>query len=348
MDGLVAELLPGAREEMAVVAEHGGAVEAVDVHEGGAGRLPPRADQADRDRRAGRGRQNRFTRDRALAADRRRRRRRSWWSTRRSRPQQIERLRALARRARPGRRRRRARRAAPRRRRGAAENMMAADDRRRAGRRHDRRVGADAARGVRRVPRADRRRRGRRRGRRGDARRAARRGRARCRSARAPAEDPGRQAGARRPLQRRRADRRARPRRGHGRRLRGHPPDARADRRLGRAGGRARHRPVDPVGLAPRADPRRARRAARGRRATRRWSSAASSPSQDVAPLREAGVAAVYTPKDFDITRIMRDIVELVASADGSDAAATALEAPPARRERRRSRARQRACASAT
>jgi ethylmalonyl-CoA mutase len=35
-------------------------------------------------------------------------------------------------------------------------------------------------------------------------------------------------------------------------------------------------------------------------------------PEQDVAGLREAGVAAVYTPKDFDITRIMRDIVELV------------------------------------
>ena len=39
-------------------------------------------------------------------------------------------------------------------------------------------------------------------------------------------------------------------------------------------------------------------------------------PEQDVAALREAGVAAVYTPKDFDITRIMRDIVALVG-ADG-------------------------------
>jgi (2R)-ethylmalonyl-CoA mutase len=50
-------------------------------------------------------------------------------------------------------------------------------------------------------------------------------------------------------------------------------------------------------------------------------------PEQDVPLLREAGVAAVYTPKDFDITRIMRDIVELVgaegpaaASANGSSA----------------------------
>ena len=35
-------------------------------------------------------------------------------------------------------------------------------------------------------------------------------------------------------------------------------------------------------------------------------------PEQDVAPLRKAGVAAVYTPKDFDISRIMREIVALV------------------------------------
>ena len=39
------------------------------------------------------------------------------------------------------------------------ENIMPGDDRRRTRRRHDRRVGADAARRVRRVPRADRRRR---------------------------------------------------------------------------------------------------------------------------------------------------------------------------------------------
>jgi (2R)-ethylmalonyl-CoA mutase len=36
-------------------------------------------------------------------------------------------------------------------------------------------------------------------------------------------------------------------------------------------------------------------------------------PEQDVPALRNAGVAAVYTPKDFDINRIMRDIVTLVA-----------------------------------
>jgi (2R)-ethylmalonyl-CoA mutase len=37
-------------------------------------------------------------------------------------------------------------------------------------------------------------------------------------------------------------------------------------------------------------------------------------PDQDVPLLQRAGVAAVYTPKDFDITRIMRDIVELVGA----------------------------------
>ena len=43
-------------------------------------------------------------------------------------------------------------------------------------------------------------------------------------------------------------------------------------------------------------------------------------PEQDVAPLREAGVAAVYTPKDFDITRIMRDILALLdGGGNGSE-----------------------------
>jgi (2R)-ethylmalonyl-CoA mutase len=38
-------------------------------------------------------------------------------------------------------------------------------------------------------------------------------------------------------------------------------------------------------------------------------------PDQDVAALKQAGVAAVYTPKDFDINQIMRDIVSLVGSS---------------------------------
>jgi (2R)-ethylmalonyl-CoA mutase len=40
-------------------------------------------------------------------------------------------------------------------------------------------------------------------------------------------------------------------------------------------------------------------------------------PEQDVAPLKQAGVAAVYTPKDFDITRIVHDIVEIVGDRNG-------------------------------
>jgi (2R)-ethylmalonyl-CoA mutase len=45
-------------------------------------------------------------------------------------------------------------------------------------------------------------------------------------------------------------------------------------------------------------------------------------PEADIEPLRAAGVAAVYTPKDFDLTRIMRDIVALVAERNGVGASA--------------------------
>jgi (2R)-ethylmalonyl-CoA mutase len=45
-------------------------------------------------------------------------------------------------------------------------------------------------------------------------------------------------------------------------------------------------------------------------------------PEADVGPLRAAGVAAVYTPKDFDLTRIMCDIVALVAERNGVGASA--------------------------
>jgi (2R)-ethylmalonyl-CoA mutase len=40
-------------------------------------------------------------------------------------------------------------------------------------------------------------------------------------------------------------------------------------------------------------------------------------PLADVEPLKEAGVAAVYTPKDFDLSEIMRDIVALVEERNG-------------------------------
>jgi len=45
-------------------------------------------------------------------------------------------------------------------------------------------------------------------------------------------------------------------------------------------------------------------------------------PDADVEPLTAAGVAAVYTPKDFELTRIMRDVVGLVAERNGVSAAA--------------------------
>ena len=45
-------------------------------------------------------------------------------------------------------------------------------------------------------------------------------------------------------------------------------------------------------------------------------------PAADAARLREAGVAGVYTPKDFDVNRIMGEIVELVGQRAGTGAAA--------------------------
>jgi (2R)-ethylmalonyl-CoA mutase len=40
-------------------------------------------------------------------------------------------------------------------------------------------------------------------------------------------------------------------------------------------------------------------------------------PDADAQRLRSAGVAAVYTPKDFELTRILRDVVALVAERNG-------------------------------
>jgi len=42
-------------------------------------------------------------------------------------------------------------------------------------------------------------------------------------------------------------------------------------------------------------------------------------PDQDVPALKAAGVSAVYTPKDFDISSIMRDIIALVGSGAGRE-----------------------------
>ena len=196
---------------------------------------------------------------------------------------------------------------------------------------------ADAARGVRRVPRSDRGRRGGRGVERGGLR-APRRGRAAQRDARAAPQVPGRQARPRRPLQRRRADRRPRPRRRHGRRLRGHPPHPEPDRQLGRPGGRARDRPVDPVRLAPRADPGGDRRAARGRRrrTCRSWS-AGSSPRPTPRPCARPGSPPCTRPKDWNLNGMMRDIIELVAERHGIETAVAGLtQQRPGKRPRPR------------
>jgi (2R)-ethylmalonyl-CoA mutase len=47
-------------------------------------------------------------------------------------------------------------------------------------------------------------------------------------------------------------------------------------------------------------------------------------PESDTEALREMGIAAVYTPKDWDLNRMMRDIVALVADRNGVDTAAIA------------------------
>ena len=76
--------------------------------------------------------------------------------------------------------------------------------------------------------------------------------------------------------------------------------------------GRARDRALDPVRLAPRADPRRDRRAARGRRRRRPGRRRRDHPRRRRRAAAGAPAwRAVYTPKDFELTRIMRDIVEL-------------------------------------
>jgi len=41
-------------------------------------------------------------------------------------------------------------------------------------------------------------------------------------------------------------------------------------------------------------------------------------PEEDRTRLQAEGVAAVYTPKDFDIARIMREVAELAAAHRGN------------------------------
>jgi (2R)-ethylmalonyl-CoA mutase len=138
------------------------------------------------------------------------------------------------------------------------------------------------------------------------------RGGARLGQARPAHQTAGRQARPRRPFQRGRADRGPGARQRHGGGLRGHPADAGADRARRPRRGRACGRPVDPVGQ-PRA-PRR-RGAARMRKEGIDDVPVVVGgiiPPEDAATLKGLGVAAVYTPKNFQLNAIMADIVQLV------------------------------------
>ena len=315
MDALVAELLEGARAEMAVVAEHGGAVEAVpymkaalvDSH-----RERLRRIEAGEQVVVG---QNRFTEtevspltadaeggilvvDPALEAEQVEAVRR--WRSERDQAAVDEALAALA--------------AVARRRRGARE-PDGRDDRRRARGRDDRRVGAHAARGVRQLPRARP---------------------ASARPRRSPADGElgelrGEVARLQEKLGRRPKILVGKPG------LDGHSNGAE------QIAVRARDAGMDVVYEGIRLTPAQIAASALQEGVHVIGLSILSGshrelipavidalheagvtapvvvggiiPEQDVAALRKAGVAAVYTPKDFDIKRIMRDIVAIVGAA---------------------------------
>ena len=175
---------------------------------------------------------------------------------------------------------------------------------------HDRRVGRGAARGLRRVPRADRRRRRARRAR-GRARR--RRASARARSsAEAAAAAARRQARARRALERRRADRRRGARRRLRGRLPGDPPHAARRSRPRPRRGRRRRRAVDPLRRAPRARPRGARPSCARRASRAPVVVGGIIPPGRRALARPRGVRAVFTPKDYELAAIMSRLLDLV------------------------------------
>ena len=49
-------------------------------------------------------------------------------------------------------------------------------------------------------------------------------------------------------------------------------------------------------------------------------------PPQDASALKEAGVAEVYTPKDFELNRIMSDLVRIVENSAETKEPADAAE----------------------
>ena len=91
-------------------------------------------------------------------------------------------------------------------------------------------------------------------------------------------------------------------------------PDA--DRGRGRGRGRPLRRALDPLGLPHGARPRRPRRAcARPGLGDVPVIVGGIIPESDGRRLRELGVAAVYTPKDFGLTEIMGGIVDVIRAA---------------------------------
>ena len=259
---LVETLKAEARAEIAAIDAMGGAVKAIETRraQGAPRRIEYPPARGDRARRADRRRRQRLHEFRAEPADRRREL--DHGSLGRGRGGTDRKPRGVAR----GPRSRAGARGAAGAAHGGGERRQhhARFDRGGEGRRHDRRVGRCAARRIRRVPRADRRFAQGPSGGVGRSRRVARRGRAGVAQAREADQVPRRQARARRPFQRGRADRRARARCRDGRCLRRHPLHAGRDRRA-RQGRRPLRGLVDPVGVACRADGRGDDCAARGR-----------------------------------------------------------------------------------
>ena len=131
--------------------------------------------------------------------------------------------------------------------------------------------------------------------------------------ARSTAKAAGRQARARRSLQRCRADRGRRARRRLRGRLPGDPSLPRGDRGGRARRGRRRDRSVDPLGIAPgarAADPR----ALRANDLDVKVVVGGIVPSEDARTLLDEGVVAVYTPKDFSLGAIMDDLLGIVES----------------------------------
>ena len=100
---------------------------------------------------------------------------------------------------------------------------------------------------------------------------------------------------------------------GHGGRVPGHPAHPGPDRGRRPRRGRRHRRPLDPVRLAPRARPRDVAAASGPRASTRPVVVGGIIPPADARALEAAGIARVYTPKDYELAAIMDDLTDLAA-----------------------------------